>query len=376
MPRKVVDTILPTTMVGSYPRPHWFKHQLLGRDIRVAFKEVEHEEAYQDAVATVINDQITAGLDVVTDGNMWYDDYVGVIGSFCWYLYERIPGFEPTRNPHPSVVGAGPSAFKTLIDDWGGVINSGPVDSKPDALRWTDLYTIAKQAAGEVPVKVSIGAGPANLAWHVYFDKTAFYKNAKDLTFALCPIFNKEMKDLVKAGATYLQIEDLGAWLPLFSNDKNDYKWIRESIEMMCDGVDAKIGWHFCFGNAWGNDILSANFPQGYQTVLPFYWGTEGIDEFVLDYANRHMNGVEFLKNCPKDKGVQVGVLDIRTSMVESPAQIADRIRQTLKSGLSPEQLTLSTDCGMKPLARMVSKIKLKALAEGAAIVRKEIGAG
>jgi 5-methyltetrahydropteroyltriglutamate--homocysteine methyltransferase len=62
--------------------------------------------------------------------------------------------------------------------------------------------------------------------------------------------------------------------------------------------------------------------------------------------------------------------------MVETPDQIADRIRQTIKGGLKPEQITLSTDCGMKPLARMVSKLKLKSLTEGAAIVRKEIGAG
>ena len=206
MVKKVVDKLLPTTMVGSYPRPGWFKQQLLGRDIRVAFKEVAHEEAYQDAVKAVIDDQIGAGLDVVTDGNMWYDDYVGVIGSFCWYLYERIPGFEPTRNPHPLYLEATQSAGKTFMDDWGGVVNSGPVDKKPDALRWTDLYDIAKKAAGKVPVKVSIGAGPANLAWHVYFDKNSFYKNAKDLTMALVPIFNKEMKDLVKHGAKYLQI--------------------------------------------------------------------------------------------------------------------------------------------------------------------------
>jgi 5-methyltetrahydropteroyltriglutamate--homocysteine methyltransferase len=85
------------------------------------------------------------------------------------------------------------------------------------------------------------------------------------------------------------------------------------------------------------------------------------------------MDGVEFLKNCPKDKGVQLGVLDIRTNMIESPQVIADRARQALKY-LSPEQITLSTDCGMKPLARMVAKMKLKNLAEGAAIVRKEIG--
>ena len=106
MATKIVDTILPTTMVGSYPRPHWFTHQLLGRDVRVAFKEVQHEEAYDDAVATVIRDQEEAGLDIVTDGNMWYDDYVGVIGSFCWYMYERIGGFEPAREQHPSTVGA------------------------------------------------------------------------------------------------------------------------------------------------------------------------------------------------------------------------------------------------------------------------------
>jgi 5-methyltetrahydropteroyltriglutamate--homocysteine methyltransferase len=374
MPRKIVDTILPTTMVGSYPRPAWFQHQLLGRDVRVAFKEVAHEEAYTDAVGTVISDQEHAGLDFVTDGNMWYDDYVGVIGSFCWYLYERIPGFDPSRNPHPSTQGADPSQGGTLLDDWGGVINNGPVDAGDSKLRWGDLYKIAKSHA-TVPVKVSIGAGPANLAWHVYFNETSHYKNPKDLTFALAPIFNKEMKELVALGANYLQIEDLGAWLPLFTGDENDYKWIRESIEMMCDGVDAKIGWHFCFGNAWGNDILSANFPQGYQTVLPHLWGTEGIDEFVLDYANRHMDGIEFLKNCPKDKGVQVGVLDIRTNMLETPEVVADRARQVIKH-LSPEQVTLSTDCGLKPLARMVAKMKLAALAEGAAIVRKEIGAG
>src|SRR4029078_12791559 len=92
MTTKIVETLLPTTMVGSYPRPHWFTQQLLGRDVRVAFKEVQHEGACDDAWATVIRDQEAAGLDIVTDGNMWYDDYVGVIGSFCWYMYERIGG--------------------------------------------------------------------------------------------------------------------------------------------------------------------------------------------------------------------------------------------------------------------------------------------
>jgi methionine synthase II (cobalamin-independent) len=100
MPRKIADTILPTTMVGSYPRPHWFNYQLLGKDVRVAFKHVDHAEAYEDATEVVIHDQEEAGLDIVTDGQMYYDDYVGVIGSFCWYMYERIGGFEHAREQH------------------------------------------------------------------------------------------------------------------------------------------------------------------------------------------------------------------------------------------------------------------------------------
>ena len=366
MAAKIVDKLLPTTMVGSYPRPQWFKHQLLGRDIRVAFKEVQHEEAYNDAVATVIRDQQEAGLDIVTDGNMWYDDYVGVIGSFCWYMYERIGGFEQSREEHPSYAGAPASQGKAIMDDWGGVINSGPVSHGP--IRLADLYKIAAKHT-TAPVKVSVGAGPANLAWHVYFKH---YKNAKDLSFALAPIFNKEMKDLVAAGANYLQFEDLGAWLPLFTNDKNDYKWIREVVEQCCDGVEAKIGWHFCFGNAWGNDILSANYPEGYQTVLPYFFGTAGISEFVLDYANRDMAGVEFLKNLPKEQGVQVGVLDIRTNAIERPEQIVERIKKVV-AVVPPEKITLSTDCGMKPLARMVAKMKLRALAEAAKTVRGQL---
>src|SRR3954452_13812604 len=128
MPRKIVEPILPTTMVGSYPRPHWFRHQLDGRDVRVAFKNVDHHEAYEDATQVVIADQEEAGLDIVTDGQMSYDDYVGVIGSFCWYMYERIGGFDPAREEHPSITEESEdNKVNALRTDWGGVVNNGPV---------------------------------------------------------------------------------------------------------------------------------------------------------------------------------------------------------------------------------------------------------
>jgi 5-methyltetrahydropteroyltriglutamate--homocysteine methyltransferase len=84
------------------------------------------------------------------------------------------------------------------------------------------------------------------------------------------------------------------------------------------------------------------------------------------------MAGVDFLKNLPANQGIQLGVLDIRTNAIEPPAKIADRIRRAIKY-VPADKITLSSDCGMKPLARMVAKMKLHALSEGAAIVRKEV---
>jgi len=363
--KKIVDTILPTTMVGSYPRPHWYHDQLNGRDVRVAFKNVDHHEAYEDATAAAIHDQEEAGIDIITDGQMSYDDYVGVIGSFCWYMYERIGGFQPAKEPHPSEIGAVVRTKEVeLLADWGGVINDGPVTRGP--IRLTDLYKIAKTHATK-PMKVSVGAGPINLAWHVHFQH---YKDARDLSYALAPIFNAEMKELVEAGATYLQIEDLGAWLPLFTGNEEDYKWIGDVIAQCVDGVDARIGWHFCFGNAWGN-ALSGIFPTGYATVLPYFYDVP-IDEFVLDFANRDMEDIDLLSSLPEDKSVAVGVLDIRTMMVESPEKVAERIRKVIEV-VPPERVILTTDCGMKPLPRIVAKMKLKALVEAAAIVRSEL---
>ena len=106
---------------------------------------------------------------------------------------------------------------------------SSTLSSRPPPcgpIRLADLYKIAAKTATK-PIKVSVGAGPINLAWHTYFQH---YKDARELSFALAPVFNAEMKDIVAAGAKFIQNEDLGAWLPLFTNNKEDYKWIADVI--------------------------------------------------------------------------------------------------------------------------------------------------
>ena len=172
-----------------------------------------------------------------------------------------------------------------------------------------------------------MGAGPINLAWHVYFQH---YKDARELSFALAPIFNAEMKELVAAGAKYIQIEDLGAWLPFFTKNKDDYKWIADVIAKMRRRRRRQNRLALLLRQRLGQCAGLAHHREGYRTVLPHFYHLP-IDQFVLDFANREMADIDCLKSLPKDKEVQVGVLDIRTSMIETPEQVAERIRKVLK---------------------------------------------
>ena len=98
-------TLLPTTMVGSYPRPAWFRDQLDGRDVLEAWKVIHRKEAFEDAVRTVLADQANAGLDILTDGQMWFDDYGMGIGSFHSSKSRVRPSFTNTGTNGPTPVG-------------------------------------------------------------------------------------------------------------------------------------------------------------------------------------------------------------------------------------------------------------------------------
>lgn len=371
MNRQIVDTILPTTMVGSYPRPLWFKHQLEGRDIRAAFKFEEHAQAYDDAVASVIRDQEHAGLDIVTDGQMYFDDYGGSIGSFVWYWYERLPGFDPNKQSNPIATSGQVSEVDVdLLNNWGGTITNGKIE--PGPVRLAELYRHARRHATK-PVKVCVGAGPLNLPFHVYYDRPeSYYKAPRDLAEDLIPIFNREMKELVDAGAELLQLDDLGAWIPVMSGNDKDAEWVVEAVNRTIEGVDAKICWHFCLGNSYGNANVSV-FGGMLERILPPLYETN-VDQFVLDFALRDMIDTSILSTLPKDKEVGAGVIDVRSLQIESADQVAGRMRRVLDV-VPPEQVWFTTDCGLRALPRLVAQEKLKSLAKAAAIVREEIGA-
>jgi methionine synthase II (cobalamin-independent) len=361
-----MNTLLPTTMVGSYPRPAWFRYQLEGRDIREAFKVIYHHEAYVDATRTCILDQEQAGLDILTDGQMWFDDYGMGIGSFLWYWFERVKGFSPEKLPHPKRDKAKADDIFQL-DEAGGVALKGPVERGP--LRLADLYGIAQKQTAK-PIKACVGAGPLQLSGMVHFQGGPI-KDRYQLSEALADVFRAEIHDLIEAGCQYIQLEDLGAWYPNLSGPK-DFEWVVRTVNRVLADIPARIkkSWHFCLGNAWGN-ILHGMTKGGYGRVLPHYFEAD-VEEYVLDFACREMSDIECLKGLPKHKRVAAGVIDVRSLEVEAPEQVADRIRKLIAI-VPADRVTLTTDCGMKQLPRPCAVEKLRSLVLGAAIVRKEV---
>lgn len=356
--------VLPTTMVGSYPRPSWFLRQLAGRDVLDAFKQWRHAEEFADAVNSVISDQVTAGLDIVTDGNMHYDDYTMGIGSFFWYTFERVEGFGPEKLPHPARHKAkGLDPF--IMDEAGTAALRGPVGES--RMRLAVLYQLA-QAMTALPVKASVGAGALQLSTLVRFEGGPV-RDRYELSAELARVFRGEIESLVEAGCRHIQYEDLGAWLPNITG-ANDFEWVTTTINSILSDLDARVSWHFCFGNAWGNKLTGMT-AGGYRNILPRYWDVN-VDEFVLDFACREMEDIDILSDLPEDKSVAVGVIDVRSLEIEPPEHVAERIRKVLRV-VPAERVTLTTDCGMKQLPRQVARAKLGALVAGARMVRDEI---
>jgi len=358
-------SILPTTMVGSYPRPSWFRYQLEGRDVLEAFKLAAHAEAFDDAVRAVIADQEDAGLDILTDGQMWFDDYTMGIGAFLWYWLERIEGFDKAKLPHPAKSKArGTDSF--TIDEVGGVaLRAAPLRGP---IRMTELFQLAQRHTKR-PIKACIGAGPVQLSTMVHYEGGPL-RDRYALAPALARIFRQEIDAVIDAGCRHIQLEDLGAWIPNLSGDK-DYAWVNDVVTQTVGGIAADTSWHFCLGNVWGNRMKGMT-EGGYGKVLPRYFDAP-VNEFVLDFACREMVDVDVLRELPKDKRVAAGVIDVRSLEVEDPEQVAERIEKVIAI-VPPERVTVTTDCGLKQLPRVCAAQKLKALVAGTRIVRGRLG--
>jgi 5-methyltetrahydropteroyltriglutamate--homocysteine methyltransferase len=182
------------------------------------------------------------------------------------------------------------------------------------------------------------------------------------LLYDLAELVNKELRQLVAAGATFIQIDEPSAAgrTPLLP--------VAETVKLFnktVEGVRAKIALHICFGNNQGRPAMKRTYKPLFPEILDVK-----AEQFALEYANREMAELELWSQYGGDRELAAGVIDVKSMYLETPEDVAERIRAVLKH-VAPEKLYLTCDCGFSASSRNLAREKLHALVAGAKIARK-----
>jgi len=339
--------LLPTTVVGSYPQPDWLvNRQMLSKVVpRTRMREIWRipeeflEQAQDDATLLAIRDLEKAGIDIITDGEMRRESYSNRFATALEGLDLANPGEVKTRSgqmtPVPRVVGR--------------IRRARPVELR-------DMVFLRANTA--LPAKITL-PGPFTMSQQA---KNDFYKDAEEMAMDFAVAVNDEARELEKAGADVIQLDE-----PWLRNDPEAAKrYAVKAINRALQGIKVPTVVHLCFGYA--AVVPGASKPTGY-SFLPGL--ADSIAEQISIEAAQPKLDLGVLRDLAGKK-VMLGVLDLGTDGIETPQVVAERIRAGLKY-LKPGNLVPAPDCGMKYMPRAVAFGKLRALVEGAAIVRAEI---
>src|SRR5512132_2354703 len=354
------DLVLPTTITGSYPRPHWFTEELRGRGFKDALGDSRFREQYLDAVACLVREQEMAGLDLVTDGDSRFDLTVGG-KSWFYYVIERLRGITGAQDRS---TGGGWKALRPghiLYEVVGEALGRGP-------LQYSALFKTAQRLSAR-PVK--FGAITAQSLAKMLVNR--HYAGDRDLILALADVFNAELKEVAAAGCRVIQVEEPQhhiAGANGTANDK-DLEFFTEAVNREIAGVETEIWLHTCWGNP-NQQPLHWERPS-YERALPYLLQTNA-DVLTLECASTGGRDLPLLARFRTDKKIAIGVVNHSTAAVEPPEFVASLIRKALEY-VPPERLILSTDCGFgrEGLARRIAFYKSVAINLGANIVRREL---
>ena len=342
----MTEALIPTTLVGSYPQPDWLvdKAVLLGSGPpRVRMRNVWRvpeaylAEAQDDATLTAINDQERAGIDIVTDGEIRRESYFNRFANALDGIDLDNPAEVPNRRgkatPVPRVV--------------------GPIRrTRPVQVRDVEFL----RAHTDRPIKITIPGAftMAKLALDEH------YGDQEALIAAYATALNEEVRDLKNAGADVIQIDE-----PYMqANPEEADRFGIAAIDRALDGIPGPTIVHLCFGYAY----VVKEKPEGYSFLPQLDQCCAGA--ISIEAAQPELDPV-ILERLPS-KTVLFGVISLGTNDVETPALVAERLRGALRH-IAPDRLVAAPDCGMKYLPRDVAFGKLKALVDGAAIVRGEV---
>jgi 5-methyltetrahydropteroyltriglutamate--homocysteine methyltransferase len=361
------DLVLPTTITGSYPRPHWFTEELRGRGFKDALGDSRFREQYLDAVACLVREQEMAGLDFVTDGDSRFDLTVGG-KSWFYYVIERLGGITGAQDRSTGggwkSLRPGHILYEVMEAYQPAVVGA---ELAGGALQYAALFKTAQRLANK-PVK--FGAITAQSLAKMLVDR--HYGGDRDVILALADIFNAELKEVAAAGCRVIQVEEpqhhiAGA---IGASDK-DLEFYTESVNREIAGVNTEIWLHTCWGNP-NQQPLHWERPS-YERALPYLLATNA-DVLTLECASTNGRDLPLLKKFPTTKKIAIGVVNHSTAAVEPPEFVAGLIRKALEY-VPAERLILASDCGFgrEGLARRIAFYKSVAINLGANIVRREL---
>ena len=338
-----IDKLLPTSVVGSYATPGWLWTAL--DEIKAGrYGVTDEKEAYDDAVNMAVRDQERAGVDIITDGEM--RRYL-----FVQNFYGRMTGLQeqaPLRRTGFYAYDSVPRY--TLTDRISMEKGLGIVDE----FRYL-------QANSVNALKVTC-PGPLTMTIHIRLRDASICRDRTELGLQFAQAINAELKDLVAAGATYVQLDEPSA--SIVEGPLQD--WV-DLLNVALDGVEARRCLHVCFGN-----LLSR--PRGkreYSRLFPVL-ATVDVEEFSFEFANREMSELEVLQEVAESRDLSIGLVDVKSFWIEPPEEIAQRVLK-VACVVAPKRLTLTPDCGFFPVPRWLAFEKLKNMVKGVDLARQEL---
>jgi 5-methyltetrahydropteroyltriglutamate--homocysteine methyltransferase len=339
--------LFPTTLVGSYPQPDWLidRENLASRfPPRVRLKSLWRvaepylAQAQDDATLLAINDQERAGIDIISDGEIRRESYSNRFATALDGVDIDNPGVALDRSGHPNPVPRITGKIR-----------------RRHAVQVQDLLFLKQHTQRKVKITVP---GPFTMTQQAQND---FYPTDEDAAMDYAMAVNEEIRDLFAAGADVVQIDEPY----LQARPEKARLYGLKALNRALMDIPGPTVVHICFGYA----AIIHERPSGYSFLTELASCT--CTQLSIETAQSNLD-CAVLKELP-GKRFMIGAIDLSDMNVETPETVAARVRRALKF-VAPEDVIIATDCGMKYLPRDVAFGKMKAMAEGAKILREESG--
>ncbi len=338
---------LRTSVIGSYPFPSWLE---FASKHLAEFGRADVSEVQDDAVIAAVHDQMDAGLDVITDGEQTRLD-------FNLSFYGFVEGI--------ALEGASPRRFGPPAHDQRGRHAITGELRAPRGLGAVEEFKRLQRLAPRGPTLKASVPGPYTLSGRLV--PNAQYPDRWAVAEALLPLVRKELEDLVAAGCREVSVDEPS--MSCYAHKENPRRFVdlfNRTVESVAGRT--RVCTHLCFGNYKGRAIAPRRVAPMFPAFLDFK-----CDEMHVEMASREFAEIEIIARIAERMDAAVGIVDVKSYYVETPADIADRVRLCLRHAPA-ERLVFAPDCGLSQTARWAAQPKLKNMVAGVRAVKKELG--